>query len=73
METTINFYHDSYQFEKVITDLNVNSDFIEMKLAKAYEYNPMKGDWWATVIQNSKEIARYNLQYGEGLFEVNFH
>ena len=73
MTTTINFYEGSYQFNSISTDLNVNPDFIEMKLAKQYEYRATKQNLWATIIQDSKEVARYQLTYGIGLNEIKFN
>jgi len=73
MTTTINFYEGSYQFNSILTDLNVNPDFIEMKLAKQYEYRATKQNLWATIIQDSKEVARYQLTYDVGLKEIKFN
>ena len=72
MTTTINFYEGSYQFNSITTDLNVSPDFIEMKLAKQYEYRATNESLWATVKQNSKEISRFELKYGQGLNEIKF-
>jgi len=65
--TTINFYEGSTCFNNISTELNVSPDFIEMKLAKQYEYRATEESLWATVSQDSKEIARYELIYGVGL------
>jgi hypothetical protein len=73
MTTTINFYEGSYQYNSITTDLNVTSDFIEMKLAKQYEYRQTNEILWSTVIQDGKEIARFELIYGEGLNEIKFN
>jgi hypothetical protein len=73
MTTTINFYEGSYQFNSITTDLNVSPDFIEMKLAKQYEYRATKESLWATVNQNSKEVSRFELKYGVGLNEIKFN
>jgi hypothetical protein len=73
MTTTINFYEGSYQFNSITTDLNVSPDFIEMKLAKQYEYRETKESLWATVNQNSKEVSRFELKYGVGLNEIKFN
>lgn len=70
--TTIDFYEGSYLFNSITTDLNVSSDFIEMKLAKQYEYRATSEILWATITQNSKEISRFELKYGVGLFEIKF-
>lgn len=68
--TTINFYEDSFLYDSITTPLNVSPDFIEMKLAKQFEYRPTKKTLWATIRQNSKEIARFKFQYGIGLTET---
>jgi hypothetical protein len=73
MTTTINFYEGSYQFNSITTELNVHTDFIEMKLAKQYEYRPTLENLWATVCQDSKEIARYQFTYNIGLNEIKFN
>jgi hypothetical protein len=73
MKTTINFYEGSYQYNSITTELNVNPDFIEMKLAKQYEYRPTKESLWATIVEDSKEIARYELLYGIGLNEITIN
>jgi hypothetical protein len=73
MKTTINFYEGSYQYNSITTELNVSPDFIEMKLAKQYEYRATKESLWATIIQDSKEIARYELLYGIGLNEITIN
>jgi len=73
MKTTINFYEGSYLFNSITTDLNVSSDYIEMKLAKQYEYRATKESLWATVIKNSNEVLRFKLEYGVGLKEIKFN
>lgn len=72
MTTTINFYEGSYLYNTIETDRNVSADFIEMKLAKQYEYRTTQKDLWATIHQNNKEVKRYELKYGIGLFEIKF-
>jgi hypothetical protein len=68
--TTIYFYEGSHQFNSITTELNVHTDFIEMKLAKQYEYRPTIENLWATVNKDSKEVARYKLIYGFGLAKI---
>jgi len=72
MKTTINFYEGSYQFESVETDLNVKHNFIEMKLAKQYEYRPTQKTLWATIIQNKQEVTRFEFKYGVGIIQKTF-
>lgn len=73
MTTIINFYEGSYLYNSITTSLNVSPDFIEMKLAKQYEYRATKENLWATVNQDLKEVSRFELKYGEGLFEIKFN
>lgn len=73
MKTTINFYEGSYLYNSITTDLNVSPDFIEMKLATQHEYRATKESLWATVYQDSKEISRFELEYGIGLREIKFN
>ena len=73
MKTTINFYEGSYLFDSVTTELNVSLDFIEMKLAKQYEYRPTNESLWCTVNLSSTEVYRCELEYGVGLKEINLN
>jgi hypothetical protein len=73
MITAIHFYEDSYCFNSITTELNVSPDFIEMKLAKQYEYRPTNESLWATITQGSKEIARYEFIFGQGLNQILFN
>jgi hypothetical protein len=73
MKTTINFYEGSYCFNSIKTDLNVSPDFIEMQLAKQYEYRATKESLWSTISQDSKEVSRFELIYGIGLNEIKFN
>jgi hypothetical protein len=72
MKTTVNLFEGSYCYYEVSTDLNVSADFIEMKLAKQYEYRATTESLWAIISQGSTEIARYELIYGQGLQEIKF-
>jgi len=65
--TRINLYEGSYQFESILTHLDVKANFIEMKLAKQYEYRPTEKSLWATIVQNKQEVARFEFKWGEGL------
>ena len=60
MTTTINFYEGSYCFNSIETNLNVSPDFIEMKLAKQYEYRPTNESLWATIIKIQKKFQDTN-------------
>jgi hypothetical protein len=70
MTTTINFYEGSYQFNSILTDLNVSPDFVEMKLAKQYEYRPTTESLWAEITRDSKIVSRFIFEYGIGLKEI---
>ena len=70
MTTQINLFEGSYCYDIIATDLNVSADFIEMKLAKQYEYRKTNESLWAIVSQDRVEIARYELHYGLGLTEI---
>ena len=71
MKTTINFFEGSYCYDQITTNLNVTADFIEYKLAKQYEYRATSESLWATICQGQKEIARFELVYGQGLNQTN--
>lgn len=68
--TTINFFEGPQCFDSISTDLNVHPDFIEMKLAKQYEFRPTTESLWATISQNGKEVARYRLIYGSKFIKI---
>ena len=44
-----------------------------MKLAKQYEYKATPQDLWAIVMQDSKEVSRFEFIYGVGLNEIKFN
>jgi len=67
-KTVINFFEGSYCFNTIETTLNVSPDFIEMKLAKQYEYRETKSTLWAEMIKGN-EITRFQLEYGTGLIK----
>ena len=56
------FYEGSYQFNAIETPLNITADFVQMKLAKQYEYRPTEEDLWAEVVVNGVK-SRYQLDY----------
>jgi hypothetical protein len=72
MTTTINFYEGSQLFLNIETDKRVGTGFIEYKLAKQYEYRETTESLWATVIEEGTEVSRYELKYGDGLYEIVF-
>jgi hypothetical protein len=72
VQSIVSFYEGSYQFDQIKTELNVSPDFIEMKLAKQYEYRPTKEDLWGE-IKTGEKIQRFVLIYGQGLREINFN
>jgi hypothetical protein len=66
-QNEVRFYEGSYQFKVNKTDLNITEDFIQMILAKQYEYRPTEDSLWAVVLEEGKEIARYSFNYTLGL------
>lgn len=71
MKTTnqVSFYEGSYQFKVDNTDLNISEDYIQMQLAKQYEYRPTKETLWAeTLIAGKKE--RFTFDYQKGLTKI---
>lgn len=70
---TINLFENSYCFSSIETTLNVSKSFIEYSLAKQYEYRPTTESLWASITENGKEIARYELIYGKGLFQIELN
>jgi len=69
-KTTVNFYEGSYQFDSVTTNLHVSPDFIEMKLAKQYEYRPTIESLWAIMKTNDEVEQRFELIFGKGLLTI---
>ena len=70
MTTTIYFFEGSEQFKSVDTDLNVHNDYIEMILAKQFEYRPTSETLWAKIMQKGKEVDRFQFSYTEGLTRI---
>lgn len=69
----VNFYEGSYQFKTVSTELNITESFMELILAKQYEYRPTKESLWCTVVENGIETSRFSFQYGVfGMKNISF-
>jgi hypothetical protein len=66
----VRFYEGSTLFNSKKTDLNIGEDYIGYKLAQQYEYRPTTESLWATVRENGKEVARFELIYGKGLNKI---
>jgi hypothetical protein len=66
----VRFYEGSYQFKENKTDLNITEDFIQMVLAKQYEYRPTKESLWAVVLCSDIEVATYSFEYNTGLTKI---
>lgn len=62
----VTFYEGASRFDSIETDKNISEDFVEMKLAKQFEYRASAEGYWAEVIQDGV-ATRYNLDYGKGL------
>jgi len=57
------FYEGSYQFDSISTTLNISTDFIQMKLAKQFEYRPTNESLWAELNLDGKKshwVLDYN-------------
>lgn len=66
-QNEVRFYEGSNKFKVNKTDLNITQDFIQMILAKQYEYRPTEDILWAVVLEEGKEVARYSFNYTLGL------
>jgi hypothetical protein len=65
-QNTVNFYEGSYQFQSDKTHLNISTDYIQMILAKQYEYRPTSENLWAE-IENFGIKQRFSFDYNIGL------
>lgn len=65
------FYEGSYQFNSVETTLNISEGFVQMQLAKQYEYRPTTESLWADVIVNGVK-SRYELDYDNRILNQLF-
>jgi hypothetical protein len=66
---TVSFFEGSYMFKQVSTRLNVSQDYLEMILAKQYEYRPTQEDLWAEV-KDGEIVQRFSFTYGQGLSKI---
>jgi hypothetical protein len=66
----VRFYEGSNQFKVNKTDKNISEEFIQMVLAKQYEYRPTTENLWAVVLYSNIEIARYSFDYNTGLTQI---
>ncbi len=57
-----NFYEGSYQFNSVETNLNISPDYIQMQLAKQYEYRATNESLWADIVIDGV-TSRFELDY----------
>ncbi len=65
-QNTVNFYEGSYQFQSDKTNLNITEDYVQMILAKQYEYRPTTETLWADV-KISGITQRFTFDYNIGL------
>jgi hypothetical protein len=65
-QNTVKFYEGSYQFKSDKTHLNISADYIQMQLAKQYEYRPTTESLWAEV-ENFGIKQRFSFDYNIGL------
>jgi hypothetical protein len=59
---TVRFYEGSYQYKTISTHLNISPDFIQMQLAKQFEYRATNESLWAEVIVHGV-TSRFELDY----------
>lgn len=69
IQNKVNFYEGSYQFKSEVTNLNISEDFIQMVLAKQYEYRPTTETLWAERI-TTEGTSRFKFDYTTGLEEI---
>ena len=67
---TAKFYESSYQFKVESTELNISFDYVQMVLAKQYEYRPTQDSLWA-IVQTTEGEKRFIFDYANGLSEIN--
>lgn len=65
-QNTVNFYEGSAQFKSDKTNLNISADYIQMQLAKQFEYRPTTECLWAEV-ENFGIKQRFSFNYETGL------
>jgi hypothetical protein len=65
-QNTVNFYEGSYQFASEKTHLNISTDYVQMMLAKQYEYRPTTETLWADV-KIAGITQRFTFDYNTGL------
>lgn len=65
-QNTVNFYEGYCQFKSEKTHLNISTDYVQMILAKQYEYRPTNKTLWADV-QISGITQRFTFDYKTGL------
>jgi hypothetical protein len=69
----VRFYEGSYQFKVQTTELNIDTDYIQMQLAKQYEYRPTKETLWAELLIAGEKERRFKFDYNTGLTEIKFN
>jgi len=65
-QNTVYFYEGSYQFQSDKTHLNISEDYVQMILAKQYEYRPTSECLWAE-LENFGIKKRFTFDYNKGL------
>ena len=72
MTNSIRLYEGSNLFFSTQSELNISSDFLQMKLAKQFEYRKTTESLWGE-IENTDGVTRYELDYyNNNLKEINF-
>lgn len=72
MTNSIRLYEGSTLFFSTQSELTISSDFLQMKLAKQFEYRKTIEALWGE-IENIEGVRRYELDYyNNNLIEINF-
>jgi hypothetical protein len=72
MTNSIRLYEGSNLFFSIKTELNISPDFLQMKLAKQYEYRKTTEELWGEINQDG-DVKRYELDYyNNNIKEINF-
>jgi len=73
MKNYIALYEGSYQFFSIYSDSNISTDFLQMKLAKQFEYRETHETLWGEIRQDGI-IKRFVLDYNNNsIKEIQFN
>jgi hypothetical protein len=65
----VNFFEGSDCFRTERSELTISEGFVEMVLARQYEYRPTTQDLWAEV-RTPEATTRYQLIQGVGVIDI---